>query len=408
MDKKIYLKYCLKDAIKSNKKSTVIILIVISLLMIFIFSFKDTINNFFINGVQKDLGYRTLFVLRDDNLYSESEVIEQLKEINHVVEVFPDSGFFITTGIKSMDFSGTFSLTGVSQKTAPSITYGKMMMKENDIICPEKFYPDENILENEEISSNKFIDMKNYVGKEVTITYDKFIDETATKFETKKLKLNIVGTYKNNVAYIDENNCYAHYNLIKKTFDDAYEKVDMSSQVNSIMVQIDSPNNLNYVIKSINKLGHNVTQSLSFDSTLLNIINVVVYVVLIICFALSISIILYINNKEFNKKITSINILRSLGFRTGDIFKINYFEKNIFSIFIVVILFIILLLLFVGYKIIILIHPFAFSKIPISLNWLSIIISILMIFISLNISTYYFNKKINNSNIIEGLKSYNE
>lgn len=406
MDKKIYLKYCLKDAIKSNKKSTVIILIVISLLMIFIFSFKDTINNFFINGVQKALGYRTLFVLRDDNLYSEAEVIEQLKKINHVVEVFPDSGFFITTGIKSTDFSGTFSLTGVSQKTAPSITSGEMMMKENDIICPEKFYPDENILENEEISSNKFIDMKKYVGKEVTITYDKFIDETDTKFETKKL--NIVGTYKNNVAYVDENNCYAHYNLIKKIFDDAYEKVDMSSQVNSIMVQIDSPNNLNYVIKSINKLGHNVTQSLSFDPTLLNIINVVVYVVLVICFALSISIILYINNKEFNKKITSINILRSLGFRTDEIFKINYFEKNIFSIFIVVILFIILLLLFIGYKIIILIHPFAFSKIPISLNWLSIIISILMIFISLNISTYYFNKKINNSNIIEGLKSYNE
>lgn len=406
MDKKIYLKYCLKDAIKSNKKSTVIILIVISLLMIFIFSFKDTINNFFINGVQKALGYRTLFVLRDDNLYSEAEVIEQLKKINHVVEVFPDSGFFITTGIKSTDFSGTFSLTGVSQKTAPSITSGEMMMKENDIICPEKFYPDENILENEEISFNKFIDMKKYVGKEVTITYDKFIDETDTKFETKKL--NIVGTYKNNVAYVDENNCYAHYNLIKKIFDDAYEKVDMSSQVNSIMVQIDSPNNLNYVIKSINKLGHNVTQSLSFDPTLLNIINVVVYVVLVICFALSISIILYINNKEFNKKITSINILRSLGFRTDEIFKINYFEKNIFSIFIVVILFIILLLLFIGYKIIILIHPFAFSKIPISLNWLSIIISILMIFISLNISTYYFNKKINNSNIIEGLKSYNE
>lgn len=406
MDKKIYLKYCLKDAIKSNKKSTVIILIVISLLMIFIFSFKGTINNFFINGVQKALGYRTLFVLRDDNLYSEAEVIEQLKKINHVVEVFPDSGFFITTGIKSTDFSGTFSLTGVSQKTAPSITSGEMMMKENDIICPEKFYPDENILENEEISSNKFIDMKKYVGKEVTITYDKFIDETDTKFETKKL--NIVGTYKNNVAYVDENNCYAHYNLIKKIFDDAYEKVDMSSQVNSIMVQIDSPNNLNYVIKSINKLGHNVTQSLSFDPTLLNIINVVVYVVLVICFALSISIILYINNKEFNKKITSINILRSLGFRTDEIFKINYFEKNIFSIFIVVILFIILLLLFIGYKIIILIHPFAFSKIPISLNWLSIIISILMIFISLNISTYYFNKKINNSNIIEGLKSYNE
>ena len=55
MDKKIYLKYCLKDAIKSNKKSTVIILIVISLLMIFIFSFKDTINNFFIMVFKKIL-----------------------------------------------------------------------------------------------------------------------------------------------------------------------------------------------------------------------------------------------------------------------------------------------------------------------------------------------------------------
>ncbi len=405
MNKDIYIDYCLKNALKEkNRKKMTIILVLVSIIIIFLFSFKNTITNFFTNGVIKDIGYRTLFVLRDDELYTEKEMIEQLKNIKHVSEVFPDREYYTVLNIKGNDFNGTISLTGSSDNTHPIISYGKNLKYDNEIICPEKFYPDENIIENKTIKNNEFINMKKHIGETILIDYRKIIDEQNYSFEKKQMKLKIVGTYKNSPAFVDESRCYGTYHLVGKITNDIYENVDMTSQTDSIMVQVDSLENIESVIKEISKKGHLVSQALSFDNTLLNIITKATYIILIISFIFVISIIMYINNRDYENSISRVNILRSIGFKDKDIFKINYFEKNILGINIFIILSIIISILILAYKILIYYKPFIFSKIPITLDSSSILITFILIITSTNFCTFVFNKKISKSNVIEGLK----
>lgn len=405
MNKQIYREYCLKNIINDKSKIKItIILIFISIIIVFLFSFYSTITAFFSNGVIKDPGYRTLFILRDENLYTEKETINQLKNINHVIEVFPDNEYFTTLNIKNNDFSGSMSLTGSSNKTRPAISYGNDINADNEIICPEKFFPDENIRENKNVKSKNFINMKKYVDTKVVAGYKKIIDENNMSFQNKQVKLKIVGTYKNNPAFIDESSCYGTYNLVRKIYNDMYQNIDTSSQINSIVVQVSSNKHINYVMNEINKKGHYVSQSLSFDDTLLNIVNKSMYIILIISFIFIISVITYINKKDYEKSILKINLLRAIGFKNEDIFKINYFEKNILGMFIFIVLLFIILVIYFSYKILIYFKPFIFSKIPITINIFSIIVSMFIIFISLNLYAYIFNKKLIKSNIIEGLK----
>lgn len=192
MNKKIYTEYCIKNAIKDKKKTKMaIILILISMLIIFLFSFKSTITNFFLNGVTKDIGYRTLFVARDDSLYTEKEMIEQLKKIDHVVEVFPDNQYYTVLNVSSKNYSGTIGLTGSSVETRPVISYGRNIKNDYEIICPEKFYPDENIIENKDLKIKDFINMKENLQNNVIAEYKKIIDESQSTFINKKINLKV-------------------------------------------------------------------------------------------------------------------------------------------------------------------------------------------------------------------------
>lgn len=405
MNKQIYTEYCLKNIINDKNKIKIsIILILVSIIIVFLFSFHSTITTFFINGIVKDPGYRTLFVLRDENLYTEKQVINQLKKIDHVIKVFPDNEYFTILNIKNNDFQGTINLNGSSNETRPLISYGNDIKNDNEIICPEKFFPDENIRENKNIKTKDFIDMKKYINKKITASYKKIIDENNMSYQKKQFNLKVVGTYKNNPAFIDESSCYGTYNLIGKISNDIYENIDMSSQINSIMVQIDSNKYINDVINEINKNGHYVSQSLSFDDTLLNIVNKSMYLILAISFIFIISVVIYLNKKDYEISILKINILRAIGFKNKDIFKINYFEKNILGIFIFIILLFIISILYIGYKILIYFKPFVFAKIPITINMYSILIAMFIIFISLNLYAFMFNKKLTKISVIEGLK----
>ena len=67
MHKDIYKDYVLTNTLREKRNTkTIIILFFLDLTIIFIFSYKKTIETYFIAGIEKDPGYRTISVLRNE------------------------------------------------------------------------------------------------------------------------------------------------------------------------------------------------------------------------------------------------------------------------------------------------------------------------------------------------------
>lgn len=405
MHKDIYKDYVLTNILREKRNTkTIIILFFLALTIIFIFSYKKTIETYFIAGIEKDPGYRTISVLRNEGTEEET-AINEIKKINHVDAVFSDTAYYTILTTKNKYFSGDFSLTGSTNKTHPPVTAGKSIQNKNEIVCPEIFYPSENIGANKNLKRQDFITMKKLIGQEIVVEYPKIINENTDELEMKTTKLKIVGTYKNIKAYLDESSCYGNYNLLGEIYNDTYENVDLSNQIDSIVVQVDSINNVDSVINELNSLRkYNSSRILEFDYSLIDILNTIVYVVTILCLIFSFITIIYITEKNLNLLIINTNILRTIGYKNKDIEKLNYLNTNFLVLIISLIIIISITIFQIIYKTIIYFRPLIFSKIPICIDCSSIVLSILVIALTYNISTSIYNKKVFNMNIIESIK----
>lgn len=405
MHKDIYKDYVLTNLLREKRNTkTIIILFFLSLTIIFIFSYKKTVETYFTAGIEKDPGYRTISVLRNEDTEEET-AINEIKKINHVYAVFSDTAYYTILTTKNKYFSGDFSLTGSTNKTHPPVTTGKSIQNKNEIVCPETFYPSENIGANKNLKKQDFITMKKLIGQEIVVEYPKIINENTDELEMKTTKLKIVGTYKNSKAYLDESSCYGNYNLLGEIYNDTYENVDLSNQIDSIVVQVDSINNVDSVINELNSLRkYNSSRILEFDYSLIDILNTIVYVVTILCLIFSFITIIYITEKNLNLLIINTNILRTIGYKNKDIEKLNYLNTNFLVLLISLIIIISITIFQIIYKTIIYFRPLIFSKIPICIDYSSIVLSILVIALTYNISTIIYNKKVFNMNIIESIK----
>ncbi len=247
--------------------------------------------------------------------------------------------------------------------------------------------------------------MKKLINKEIAVEYIKIIGENTDETEIKTVELKIVGTYKNSKAYLDESSCYGNYNLLNEIYNDAYENVDLSNQIDSIVVQVDSAKNVDLVIDKLNSLKrYNSIRALEFDDSLIETLNIIVYVVTGLCLIFSFITIIYITEKNLNLHLININILRTIGYRNKDIEKINYLNTNFLMIIIFLILAISVTIFQIIYITIIYFKPLVFSKLPICIDYTSILLSIIVIALTYNLSTYIYNKKVFNMNIIKSIK----
>lgn len=405
MHKDIYKEYVLKNILREKRNTkTIIILFFLAITIIFIFSYKKTIETYFTNGIEKNSSYRTILVIRNEDI-SEENAINEIKKISHVEAAFSDTAYYTILATKNKYFSGDFSLTGSTNKTHPPVTNGKNIQNKNEIVCPEIFYPSENISANKNLTKQDFINMKKLINKEIAVEYMKIIDENTDETEIKTVELKIVGTYKNSKAYLDESSCYGNYNLLNEIYNDAYENVDLSNQIDSIVVQVDSAKNVDLVIDKLNSLKrYNSIRALEFDDSLIETLNIIVYVVTGLCLIFSFITIIYITEKNLNLHLININILRTIGYRNKDIEKINYLNTNFLMIIIFLILAISVTIFQIIYITIIYFKPLVFSKLPICIDYTSILLSIIVIALTYNLSTYIYNKKVFNMNIIKSIK----
>lgn len=402
-----YRFYLARKNISKNKNNVLIIsLSVMSFLLIVLsLSFSKTLNLYLVDGIMNDISYRTFFISQNIDTETEEEVISKLKNIDHIIDVFPDREGSFMLNLSRLDNTpmlGRFYIYGGSELSMPEVSQGRTIKKETEIICPRIFFPDDNLENNPSLKNRQLIRMKAHLNSVFTTNYNIYIDDE--NYETKTLELSVVGIYDNNPSYIDENICYASRSLVSKIFLDSYKNIDLSGQIDSILIQIDDVKNIDKVKKSVSEKKYLITNAVSVNFDFINFTKYLAYLVVISTLIISILLITYINKKGMVDKKSDINILRSLGYSKKELNNIFYLE-NFYIVFLTTIISsAILLILSLSINLIVEINPFIFQKIPISISFTAIIISVLVNLLSLFVTTYFYKKKVVTNNIIVGIK----
>lgn len=403
-----------KNVMEKKGKGIIIILLVVSMTLIILsFSFKETINKYINDGIMGNSKYKTLFVTPKDD-ETEDEAISNLKKVDHVIDVFTErerNHILDLIKIEDKIMKGTFWIYGANDLTLPEISSGRGIENENEIVCPEIFYPSDDLESLPDLDKNKLIRMKTYLNKTLytmyyitpEFNYDTSDAETE-EAEEVYLELKLVGTYKNNPSYLDENICYGTKSLIQNISTDAYQNADNSNVIDPIIVIIDDVNNVKQVSRDIEKLGYAPSSVVVVNNSFIDIVSFLSYLIIIITIILSVSLIMFINKKRIDDKKSEVNVYRSLGFSKKNITKILYFESFYIGIISIVISSILIILTLFSLKYAIYLKPFIFQKIPVTLSSISTFISIVTITITLIITTISYKKKILSDNVIGNIK----
>lgn len=405
MNKRIYKELILKKYFKKNINiKTISILVIVSIITMAILSFNNTIDNYINVGIMEDAKYRTFFLDSDIN-EDNNEIINKISKIEHVTSVVEDTAYSTILDISSVDKSldGSIILQGTSVNTMSNIIAGRKIENNNEIICPINFFPDEN-LDNKQININKLINMNDYLGKKINVSFSQILDFETMEKNIVEMNLEIVGIYKNSKNYVDENTCYSSYELIQKIYNESTKNIDLSHQHNSVIVQIDNLNNFDEVYNDISNLGYGLTSIVQLNTDLFNTIDMFAKISIIFFLIIVILFLNYFNKKNFNNKIKEYYILKCIGYEEDDIIKLSYIEGllTVFISSLISLIIIYILLFFI--KVYFNMYPFLLGKVTIFVKNSSIF-SILGI---ITLSTLYTllsnSKKLKNTNIIESLK----
>ena len=349
----------------------------------------------------KNYNYNYYFITYADSGDSTSEVFKNMSNISHVNDVFIDDyqmySVFLDS-INNISIKGNFYLVGATNEML-SKKYGvNVELKDNEIVCPKLFYPSDNIEGHRFTTSSKLIDMENLKNKNINIHYYKYIDDYNSK--QKNLTLKLTDIYENNHNIIDENICYSNRNLIKNIFDDSYENVDLSNQIGSIIISIDDQGYYSEVKEIVEEYGYQITGTFTLNSKFLSFIKVSTYALVIFSLLFVIVFTSNLNKKRLLDRTKEFGIIRSIGGDNKTIFKVLMTEITIILIMCIVYSTMSVIIILSILKIIVNIYPFIFDKIPVVIDYSSLILFIIMITLILVIENMFYARKICNNDIM--------
>ena len=388
----------------SNKKKIVILIVFCFIILIAIFSFYKSINSYLYSGIMKTFNYNYNFITYANTGDSLDEALTKIKSIEHIDDVFIDDYQLYSIYLDSISgnkIDGSFYLVGINDKLLAKKLNVNKKLNNNDIICPKSFYPSDDIEGNKLIMSKNIINLGNMIDSKIKLHYFKYINDYYS--ERKDIELNLISTYENNNNVIDENICYTSRELLKSIFDDAYENLDLSNQKNSIIAVIENRDYYENIRSQVESYGYEITSSFTLNEKLFSFIRIISYVLTIGSILFVIVFLSNINRRRLNDKTNELGIMRSIGANKKDILKILTIEAC--STFILSILYSIFTfgIIFYILKLLLNVYPFIFNKVPLKIDYYSVIVFMIIIMFILIIENIIYYKKITNCTIMDNI-----
>lgn len=319
------------------KSKHVILNIIFSILtvsvLIFIFSFSETINLYWDNSIKKSMDYRTLLVGYNPEKMTEKAAKKELKKTKYIEAVAPYSSYLITmvaNEYKKDNKENGFYLVG-SVDHPVDIVDGEDLSKygidDKVMICSKNFYPYFEDREDQYDRSN-YIDLSKSIGKNMSLSFlNSSVEET----------FKLVGIYDNNQISSIGNTCYTKWNTVDKLNlkyqSDVYEEKE--DEYLPLVVVVDKVENIQNVINSFspnefNTSGPVVKVDTYIGDKILNIVTITSIILIILLIILSI----FISLKDIKIKNKKIGILKTFGYTNQNILISKILEEIIKDIII--------------------------------------------------------------------------
>lgn len=390
---------------QDKNKSTVVILVLLSLIVFVAFSFSKTINYYVKKSVSGEFDYNYYFgglFEATDNYPDLRESMDKLKKIKYVKDVFSTSESEYIVGVnklgdKKMD--GYVRLVGQTEEDLKRMSNNNYKDKYS-IICHENYYPNIDADTNIWVMRNKFISMKKYKGSVMNISYAHL--KTHEKFTDN---LNIVEVLKNDKVQIDENVCFASRELLWDIYQKEFDGVNDDDFWEDFFVDYDLEH-YDEVESEFNKLGFSVSRENRnrLDDFTLPKFLAKLKLTLLFASVIVIGIFISVFNKNIIKdKVKTYSILKTLGMHDKeynnllDLESIWIVIRGLIASIIVSLIFIFIVVIIRYY------YPFFLMKVYLIFDWMSLIIYYLAVLILLCLTNYIYFKKIKKKSIVENL-----
>lgn len=273
---------------------------------------------------------RSLLVYKDINY---SDIVSDLINREHVVIVY-NQDYNMATGYLNIANKKIYvNIKPLNNIYSPKIISGRKVNDSNEMICPK--YLAKNISDLTTISD--VINMKDYVDKELNLSYKKEIFRDLYTIDTIKeysRKIKIVGLYDDGYSTGMFYDCYMLDETLKEiveeeriVYSDEYlSQVKVEENGLSTSVVVDKLENVDTVSKQLKEDSYIVERQLSMKTELLENINLISKALTIIMFLfISIIFVIYLGNM-IKKQKRDIGLYKLFGFTNRQITNIIIFK----------------------------------------------------------------------------------
>ena len=389
---------------QDKNKSTVVILVLLSLIVLTSFSVSKTFDNFYANDVLKSFDNTYYFggwADIDSDYPDLRGSMDKLKKVKYVKDVFSTSESEYIVDVKKVgdkEIDGQVRLIGQTEEDLRKISNNKYKDKYS-IICHKDFYPGIDHETNNWISRSKIISMNKYKDSTMKIQYKNL--KSNEKFEDN---LKIVEVLKNDINKVDENICYASRELMWEIYQKEFKEVNEDTLWEDFLVDYDI-NHYAEVEEEFKKLGYWVSNENFYDlefslfdnayklKKILSVVSIIIVGLFMLVF----------NKNRIKDKIKTYSILKTLGMNDKEYNNLLDLENVLLVVKSFLISLIIAIIIYLIKVIIRYFYPFFLMKINILFDWMSLIIYYLAVLILLCITNYIYFKKIKKKSIVENL-----
>lgn len=273
---------------------------------------------------------RSLFVYKDINY---SNIVSDLINREHIAIVY-NQDYNMATGYLNIDNKKIYvNIKPLNNIYSPKIISGRKVNDSNEMICPK--YLAKNISDLTTISD--VINMKDYVDKELNLSYKKEIFRDLYTIDTIKeysRKIKIVGLYDDGYSTGMFYDCYMLDETLKEiveeeriVYSDEYlSQVKVEENGLSTSVVVDKLENVDTVSKQLKEDGYIVERQLAIKTELLENINLISKILTVIMFLfISIIFVIYLGNM-IKKQKRDIGLYKLFGFTNRQITNIIIFK----------------------------------------------------------------------------------
>lgn len=309
--------------IKSNTLKKILaflMMIICVVIMLSAITIKKSMNSYINNNFKYNINFRTLELLNPDEI----DDIKKIENFDHVVVVYKMSEYI--AGVTFNDYKndkldGDVKLIAYSNKLMPNIIRGEMVENDSDIICPINIITDSSVGAREDLNKNDYINLEEKIGTKIGITYYNIKNKTTYTDE-----LIIKGLYDPSTYVLDKNTCFASNKKIEEININRNSYIDSKELMFLPRIIIDNYDNIKIVKDNLMKNGYMVNEMSNFDISLINLINIGGSIIIIISLLGLFIIIILSTLKDIKNNKEELVILKILGFKENDIFRIKYNE----------------------------------------------------------------------------------